>query len=281
MEQNSCKLIAEVGATHIGSLERAINLIKLASSNGADVVKFQKRDPVSSVPKEIADKPHPNPHFAYGKTYLEHRLALELSINDHIILKEECKKNNVDYSCSVWDLQSAEQIVSIDPLFIKIPSACNKHENLINFCLKNFSKQIHISLGMLNLDERSYITEKFNDDRVVFYHTTSEYPCPFDRLYLKEIQKIFNKCGKAGFSNHGYGIAADIAAIALGASFVERHFIDDRTFRHTDAAASLEPGGLRTLKRDIVNVSMALKYKTFECTEEENIQSFKLRNHKY
>ena len=89
---------------------------------------------------------------------------------------------------------------------------------------------------------------------------------------------IIKKCGRAGFSNHGYGIASDIAAIAMGATYIERHFIDDRTFRHTDAAASLEPSGMRNLKRDISNVSLAMRFRPEGCTSEELLQSKKLRN---
>jgi N-acetylneuraminate synthase len=278
MDKQSCTLIAEIGASHAGCLQRALMLTELAAQNGADVVKFQKRDPISSVPSDIANKPHPNPHFAYGDTYLSHRIALELSVEDHVKLKDKCNHLGVKYACSVWDLKSAKEIININPFFIKIPSACNKHETLIDYCLCNFEKQIHISLGMRSLVERNMLLHKYSGKNVVFYHTTTEYPCPFEKLYIKEISKIVELYGTAGFSNHGYGIASDIAALALGASYIERHFIDDRTFRHTDAAASLEPRGLSTLKRDLQHISLGLQYRPHGCTEEEARQALKLRN---
>jgi sialic acid synthase len=278
MEKRSCQLVAELGAVHAGSLPRAIMLIELAAYNGADIVKFQKRNPYKSVPPDIANQPHPNPYFSYGSTYLDHRLALELDIKDHEILKQKCKELGVGYGCSVWDLDSAEEIIRIHPDLLKIPSACNMHFDLIDYCLANFEGVVHISLGMLSQDDRKFLFKKYEKANVLFYHTTTEYPCPFERLYVKEVSNIYNIFGRAGFSNHGYGIAADIAALAMGASFIERHFIDDRTFRHTDAAASLEPHGLKTLKRDIVNVSKSLKFMNVECSDEEKSQSVKLRN---
>lgn len=271
-------LIAEIGACHGGSLDRALMLSNLAIQNGADVVKFQKRNPLISTPPHLANMPHPNPHFAYGNTYLEHRMKLELSIEDHLKIKKFIEKNNGKYSCSVWDIDSAKEILSIDPEFIKIPSACNMNDNLLEYCFSKAKCPIHISLGMTSLNERNSIIEKYQNNNCVFYHTTSEYPCSFENLFLLEIKNLYNMDVCVGFSNHGYGIAADIAAIALGASFIERHFIDDRAFRHTDAAASLEPSGLRTLKRDIVNVCKAMSFRKYCCTEEEALQSNKLRN---
>ncbi len=278
MEKRPCQLVAELGAVHAGSLPRAIMLIELAAYNGADIVKFQKRNPYKSVPAEMANQPHPNPYFSYGSTYLDHRLALELEIADHEILQQKCKELGVGYGCSVWDLDSAKDIVEIRPDLLKIPSACNMHFDLIDYCLDNFEGVVHMSLGMLSQNDRNFLFNRYKKANILFYHTTTEYPCSFDKLYVKEVGKIYDMFGRAGFSNHGYGIAADIAALAMGASFIERHFIDDRTFGHTDAAASLEPHGLKTLKRDIVNVSKSLKFMNLECTDEEKNQSAKLRN---
>lgn len=278
MVTKTCQLVAEIGAVHAGSLKRAIDLVRLARENGADVVKFQKRNPVDCVPTDLADQPHPNPYFSYGKTYLDHRMALELDIESHGKIKNECDSIGIPYACSVWDLKSAKDILHIDPFFIKIPSACNMNYQLIDYCINNFNGHVHISLGMLSGEERHNVINRYKSEKVIFYHTTTEYPCPFERLYLREISNIMKECGVAGFSNHGYGIAADIAALTLGVSFIERHFIDDRTFRHTDAAASLEPQGLKILKRDILNVEQALAFRSNFATEEENKQAKKLRN---
>lgn len=278
------KVIAEIGCVHLGNMDRAKNLIKLACLAGANYAKFQKRNPVESVPKYLWSEPHPNQIFAYGSTYLEHRMNLELTLDQHLELKDYCETIGIGYSTSVWDLTSAKQIAGLQPDFIKIGSPTNNRFDIIDFLFDNFNGQIHISLGMINRSEKDHLIDyllKRNDlSRLVLYHCTSEYPCPFEHLYLLEIGKLRDRVPNevsVGFSNHGYGIAADIAAYILGAEWIERHFVDDRTLRHTDAAASLEPQGLGRLCRDLKAVHKSLTEKT-DLTEEELKQRKKLRS---
>ena len=153
MEKKNCSLVAEIGATHIGSQDRAKKLIDLAIDSGADFVKFQKRDPHASTPEWLKKKTHPNLNFSYGDTYLDHRLNLEFDIDTHRRLKDYIEDNGSSYSTSVFDLNSAMDISKIDPEYIKIPSAMNHDVNLISFCLDNF-KQVQISTGMCSLNER-------------------------------------------------------------------------------------------------------------------------------
>jgi sialic acid synthase len=279
MNIQQATIIAEIGCVHAGDINRAKRLISLAKICGANFVKFQKRNPYESVPKNLWNKPHPNEKFSYGKTYLEHRLKLEFDLDQHKKLKDYCESILIGYSTSVWDITSAKTIISLNPEFIKIPSACNTDFNLIYFLLNSYKGKIHISLGMTTKQEREEI-DKFlipHKERVVAYQCTSKYPCPFEDLHLLEIEKLKKDYLEVGFSNHGYGIASDIAAYMLGATFIERHFVDDRTFRHTDAAASLEPDGLRRLCRDISNVNKALTNRPEELDKEELEQKNKLK----
>jgi len=273
-------IIAEIGCTHIGNMDRAKHLIDLAKQSGAHVAKFQKRNPTECVPKHLWDKPHPNEMFAYGKTYLEHRINIELDLEQHQKLQRYCEKIGIKYSSSVWDITSAKEIISLHPEFIKVPSACNMNTKLLDFLKKNYNGEIHISLGMLSPLETFKVYNCFEDikDRVVIYHCTSIYPCPFEKLYLKEIPQILTSWDRVGFSNHGYGIAADIAAYILGASHIERHFIDDRSFKHTDSSASLEPIGLSKLCRDLKAVHTALQNKPNQLSIEEEKEKNKLKN---
>lgn len=279
MDEANIILIAELGCVHVGDVDRAIYLAKLACENGADVVKLQKRNPSESLTEKMKNSLHPNAHYSYGSTYLEHREKIELDIASHIKVKIACEQLGKRYSCSVWDKSSALEIIEIDPYFIKIPSACNLNFNLIDLVLEKYDKEVHVSLGMVNLDERDIIISKYeNDIRVIFYHCTSEYPCPFEYLFLNEIKYLKDRLKrKIGFSNHGYGIASDISAITIGANYIERHFIDDRTFRHTDAAASIEPWGLKMLKRDITHISIALRNRPHSMTHLETEQAKKMR----
>lgn len=267
-------------------MERAKNLIKLASLAGADFVKFQKRCPEESTPRELWDKPHPNQYFAHGTNYLEHRKALELTIEQHAELQQYCSQNNIKYAASVWDMTSAKQMVDISPEYIKVPSSCNLNFKLLSFLLDNFNNGIHISTGMTTKSEihqiKDFITQCKNRHNVVIYHCTSEYPCSFDHIFLnelKELQKIFSGIipdENFGFSDHGLGYAIDLIAYLMGGKWIERHFVDDRTVKHTDAAASLEPDGLRRLCRDLKIPNKVLQYKE-SLTDEELRQRQKLR----
>lgn len=272
-------VIAEIGCTHIGSLERAKELAKLAKICGANILKTQKRNPKESVKKELWDSPHPNELFAYGKTYLEHRENIELPITDHYELKKYCEEIGIDYSTSVWDMTSAKEVVTLNPKTIKIPSALNKNDELLNFLLQNYHGQIQISNGMLNYNERIALECKLlpHKDRIVIFHCTSGYPVPFDQLHLYDIQNLARTFPNVGFSNHGYGIAMEPVAYSLGAKYFERHFIDDRMFRHTDASCSLEPQGLSKMIRDIKAVEKALTTKPIELEEIEVTQRNKLQ----
>jgi len=253
-------LIAEIGCSHAGDMQRAKKLIKLAKNSGADVAKFQKRNPIECVPEEWHNKPHPNKKFAYGTTYLEHRMNLELSLDQHYELKKYCEKIGIIYSTSVWDITSANEIITLNPQFIKIPSACNQNYNLINNLHCNYQGYVHISTGMLSKQELDELINVLypHKNRTVIYHCTSAYPCPFENLYIEEIKNLKIHFNSVGFSNHGYGIAADIAALAYGATYFERHFIDDRTFPHTDASASLESGGMARLSRDLKEIYLEI-----------------------
>jgi sialic acid synthase len=276
-------LIAEIGCSHVGSMDRAKMLIKLAHDSGANVAKFQKRNPKESTPKHLWNKPHPNQRFAYGSTYLEHRVKLELSLAQHAELKKYCEEIGIIYATSVWDITSAQEIATLKPLMVKIPSAQNDKTDLLDCIYENYTGMVHISTGMTTLDERTNLILKAKDrdpnlERTIIYHCTSAYPCPFENLYLHEISWLREVCPNIGFSNHGYGIAADIAALALGARYFERHFIDDRIFPHTDAAASLEPGGMQKLSRDLQHICSALEVKPRELCSLEAEQRDKLRS---
>lgn len=276
-------IVAEIGATHVGSVERAKALINLAKLAGADYVKLQKRNPIESVPKILQNRPHPNAMFSYGDTYLEHRIALELSLDQHKDIKQYCETIGIGYSTSVWDITSAREIARLEPDFIKVPSACNLNFDLHQVLLDEFDGEIHISSGMINREEKrklyEFIIDRGAGARIVLYHCTSEYPCPFDHLYLLEIKRLINEAPVqcVGFSNHGYGIAADLVGYMLGAKWIERHFIDDRLFRHTDAACSLEPVGLSKLTRDLKNIQKSLLYKD-NISDQELLERAKLSN---
>jgi sialic acid synthase len=279
------KLIAEIGNTHLGDMDRAKKLCKLASASDAYCVKTQKRDPDSSTPENIKNLPHPNPHFAYGPTYLDHRKNLELTIDQHKELFDYCQMLGIKYTSSVWDLISAKEIATLNPEFIKIPSATNNDFETLNWLFENYGGEVHISTGMTTDKEKQELIDVIvNSGRgkdVILYHTTSGYPVPFEESCMLEIEKLRRNYGSIvksiGFSNHCLGIALDIVAVCLEVSHIERHFIDDRTVRHTDAAASLEPGAFMKLVRDVRVAESSMSYKPQEIMPCEMANREKLR----
>jgi sialic acid synthase len=279
-------IIAEIGCNHKGDFEIAKQLVESAKKYcGVDIVKFQKRKPKELLTKEEYNAPHPNPDNSYGKTYGEHREFLEFTKLQHKKIKKVCEGIKVEYSTSVWDMTSAKEIVSLKPKFIKIPSACNLRFDLLDYLCKNYKGDIHISFGMTTKEEEEKIIKFFVDKKrakhLIIYHCTSGYPVPFEELYLLEIKRLRESYGdivkNIGFSGHHLGIAADIAAYALGANYFERHFTLDRTWKGTDHSASLEPGGMQRLVRDLNAVYKALSYKQKDISDIEVPQRKKLK----
>lgn len=283
-------VIAEIGCDHKGDLNIAKEMIETAAIYGkVDAVKFQKRCNRELLTPEQYNAPHPDPMNSYGNTYGEHREFLEFTLEQHRELKEYCEQLNIIYSTSVWDLTSAKEIIELDPQFIKIPSACNNHYKMLGWLCENYKGEIHVSLGMTTRKEENnlinFFEEKGRNKDLVLYICTSGYPVSFDDVCLLEINRVRetyqDKVKRIGFSGHHLGIAIDIAAYTLGASIVERHYTLNRTWKGTDHAASLEPEGMRKLKRNLMATYRALHYKNKEILDIENEQRKKLKYKDY
>ena len=238
--------------------------------------------------QEQYNAPHPNPINSYGNTYGEHREFLEFNLNQHKELKEYAERLGLVYSTSVWDTTSAKEIASITPDLIKVPSACNNHFGMLKVLRDEYQGEVHISFGMTTQDEEEEIVAFFEEtnqaSRLVLYSCTSGYPVPFEDICLLEIirikEKFKNRVKAIGFSGHHLGIAVDIAAYALGATWVERHFTLDRTWKGTDHSASLEPTGLRKLARDLKATHKAFNVKQSDILAIEQVQRDKLKYRK-
>ncbi|NNC45247.1 MAG: N-acetylneuraminate synthase [Winogradskyella sp.] len=282
-------VIAEIGCNHKGDMAIAKELIKVAKIFcNVDAVKFQKRNNKELLTPEQYNMPHPNPVNSYGETYGLHREFLEFDLDQHRELKSFCEDIDVVYSTSVWDLTSAKEIASLNPSFIKIPSACNNNDELLEWLCKHYNGEIHVSTGMTTKEEIEDVVKLFSahnrNKDLVLYNCTSGYPVPFEDVCLLDISYLIDKYGDTvkhiGFSGHHLGIAVDMAAYTLGANIIERHYTLDRTWKGTDHAASLEPMGLRKLSRDLSAVYKALQYKHQDILSIEEEQRAKLKNQK-
>tara|TARA_B100000683_G_scaffold121419_1_gene119329 strand:+ start:328 stop:1203 length:876 start_codon:yes stop_codon:yes gene_type:complete len=280
------RVISEIGCNHMGDMALAKELILLSKQAGATVAKFQKRCPRELLSVEQYAAPHPNPANSYGETYGQHREFLELSAEQHRELKDYADEVGIEYSSSVWDVTSAREIVKLRPSLIKVGSPSNLHFEMQKILRDEYGGDVHISTGMTTKAEVEKIVSFWEETgaakgRVVLYACTSGYPVPFEDVCLLELPRLKEAFGSRvkaiGFSGHHKGIAVDAAAVALGASWVERHFTKDRTFKGTDHAASLEPDGLKKLCRDVVAVEATLSLKSADILPIERVQRDKLK----
>lgn len=283
-------IIAEAGCNHMGQMEIAHEMINTAAIFcHADAIKFQKRSPKELLTPEQFNAPHPHPENSFGKTYGEHREFLEFSVTQHAQLKRWCEEAGIIYSSSVWDLTSAKEIASLKPIFIKIPSACNTHYEMLQWICDNYEGEVQLSFGMTTHIEEEAIVELFEKNGrakdLVLFSCTSGYPVSFKDVCLLEISRLKNtfenRVKAIGFSGHHLGIAVDDAAYTLGASHIERHFTLDRTWKGTDHAASLEPDGIRRLVRNLNALHEALDFKPEEILPVEKVQREKLKYRKH
>lgn len=280
------KTILEIGCNHKGDINIAKKMIDIATNQcGADVVKFQKRCNKELLSPEQYNAPHPVPENSYGKTYGEHREFLEFNLDQNKELMDYCNSKGIEYSTSVWDTTSAKQISSINPRMIKIPSASNLHFEMLEYLCDNFDGDIHLSLGMTTHEEEdkiiNFFENKGRNKDLVIYSCTSGYPVPPEDICLLEITRIKNKFAdrvKAiGFSGHHIGNYPDVAALALGATYFERHFTLDKNWKGTDHSASLEPSEAEELIKALKLVKKSLTYKSTELLEIEKPQRNKLK----
>ena len=280
-------IIAEACCNHKGDINIAKEMIIQAKNSGADYIKFQKRDIDSWVKRrpDIYKKPHPDKKNAFGDSYENHRRYLEFDIDTHRQLKKYCDAIGINYACSVFDIESAKQIISLNPKIIKIASACNMNFELLQYICDNFNGEIHLSVGMTYKKDiekivQFFIKNKRNSDLVV-YACTSSYPLKPQDVCLLEINYLIEKYSKIiksiGYSGHHQGIIIDVAAFTLGAEYIERHFTLNKQYKGTDQSASIEPTELAKLKSNLEDISFALKNKDKEILDVELSNKEKLK----
>ena len=283
------KIIAEIGCNHMGQFEIAKELIDLAQQSGEKYVKFQKRNNKELLTEEQYNAPHPVPENSYGDTYGAHREFLEFNVAQNKELKEYCDSVGMIYSTSVWDVTSAKEMITFNPQFLKVPSACNNNFEMLKVLRDEFKGQVQLSIGMTSKDEVEEIVNFFEEtnqakSRLLIYSCTSGYPVPASDVALLEInwlyEKYENRVNEIGFSGHHLGTNLDIAAYTLGAKWIERHFTKDKNWKGTDHGASLEPYELKILVDGLNETFEALNYKKDEILSIEKVQRDKLKNRK-
>ena len=253
-----CFIIAEIGLNHNGDLELAKTMIDTAKNAGADAVKFQKRTTEDLLIKSALDAPYEKP-YAFGDTYRDHRDALEFSNSEFVKLQEYANKKDIIFFASPWDENSADFLDEINVPVFKMASADLTNLPLLEHVAKK-GKPVIISTGMSTMDEIIEAVNtiaKYNPELIIL-SCVSTYPSKPKEINLRNIEMLKRTFDEPiGYSGHENGIAISLAAVALGACVVERHFTMDKTLKGPDHAASLEPQDLEKLVRDIRIIEQA------------------------
>jgi N-acetylneuraminate synthase len=249
-------VIAEIGINHNGDVGTAKKLIDVAVAAGCDAVKFQKRTPAICVPPEQASILRETPWGTM--TYLEYKERIEFGTDEFSEIDAHCRAKNIMWFASPWDVPSVEFLQNFDTPVFKIASACLTDDELLG-AIRATGNPVIMSTGMSTLAEIDHAISLLDRANLILGQATSTYPCKPDELNLRAIQSLRERYGvPVGYSGHETGLQTTIAAVALGAVFVERHITLDRAMWGTDHAASVEPGGLERLVRDIRLVEQSL-----------------------
>jgi N-acetylneuraminate synthase/sialic acid synthase len=252
-EKDKPYVIAEVGHNHQGNLELCKKIFLKAKQCGASAVKLQKRSNKNLFSKSMYNQLYNSPN-SYAKTYGAHREKLEFNLKQYKELKKYCKKINIDFFSTAFDLKSADFLISLKLFPIKIASGdCTNHQ-LLDYLGRKKIPMI-ISTGGTKQSEvvESYNLLKKYYNNFSILQCTSGYPPAFKDLNLnviKTYKRIFNDI-LIGYSGHENGISMPISAYTLGAQIIEKHFTIDRTLKGTDQSLSLGPSGMSRLVRDL------------------------------
>ena len=250
-------VIAEIGINHNGSVDLAKKLIDGAVKAGCDAVKFQKRTPEICVPRDQWEIERQTP---WGRiTYIEYRRKVEFGFEEYFEIDSYCKEKSIDWFASPWDEVAVDFLEKFNLPIYKLASASLTDLSLLKK-IRNTGRPVILSTGMSNMEEIETAVELMGTENILLAQSTSTYPCSLDELNLKVIQtfkEIYPEI-PIGYSGHETGLAPTLAAVALGATFVERHITLDRAMWGTDQAASVELVGLNRLVKDIRDIEKAL-----------------------
>lgn len=273
-------IIAEAGVNHNGSLQIAKQLVDKAVETGVDIIKFQTFKSDKLVSKAARQAEYQQRNIGNGD---EGQLAmlkkLELSVEEHYDLMEYCKARDIRFLSTAFDMESIDFLHTLNMGLWKIPSG-----EITNYPylkkIASFHEPIILSTGMCELSDiaaalKVLWDEGVRKEQISILHCNTEYPTPYKDVNLRAMLEIGEKFGvKIGYSDHTQGIEVPIAAVALGATVIEKHFTLDKTMEGPDHKASLEPEELKAMVSAIRHIEQALGtgHKTISESERKNIE---------
>lgn len=258
-------VIAEAGVNHNGSLERAMQMIEAAADAGADYIKFQtfKAEKLVNKFAAQADYQRKNIGSQESDSQLSMLRALELAQEDFVVLKDYCSQKGIGFLSSPFDMESLEFLLELGQDFIKIPSGEITNLPMLRRIAESGSSVV-MSTGMSELHEiREALDVLYKGglipSQVALLHCNTEYPTPMRDVNLLAMLTLAAEFGvEVGYSDHTQGIEVPVAAVALGAGIIEKHFTLDKSLPGPDHVASLDPQELKWMISSIRNVSEAL-----------------------
>ncbi|CAM5501145.1 hypothetical protein GCM10010343_40770 [Streptomyces avidinii] len=250
-------VVGEIGINHNGDLGSAFALIDAAAEAGCDAVKFQKRTPEICTPRDQWDIERDTP---WGRmTYIDYRHKVEFGEDEYRAIDDHCAKRGIDWFASPWDTEAVAFLEKFDVPAHKVASASLTDDELLR-ALRATGRTVVLSTGMSTPQQIRHAVEVLGSANILLCHATSTYPAKAEELNLRVINTLREEYPNVpiGYSGHETGLQTTLAAVALGATFVERHITLDRAMWGSDQAASVEPGGLTRLVRDIRTIETAL-----------------------
>lgn len=254
-------IIAEAGVNHNGNIDLAKEMIRVAKDAGVDYVKFQTFRPQNLVSKFAEKAEYQKKSTGSGESQLEMLEKLTLSDEDYFSLKSYCDEQQIGFISTPFDLDSIAFLEQLNMDFWKIPSG--EITNLLYLeAIGRTGKKVVLSTGMSEISEVQEaisVLEQNGTKEIILLHCNTQYPTPFQDVELLAMTDLKKKTGKrVGYSDHSLGIEVPIAAAALGAEVIEKHFTLDRSMEGPDHLASLEPEDLKNMVKAIRNIEQAL-----------------------
>lgn len=251
-------IIAEAGVNHNGSMELGKKLVDAAVEAGCDCIKFQTFKSENLVSKNAQKAEYQKKTTDSSESQLDMLKKIELSQDDFVELQKYCKSKGILFLSTPFDLESADFLDSLNMPIFKIPSGEITNLPYLRK-IASFGKDIILSTGMATSDEVAQALEILKGVKVSILHCTTEYPCPYEDVNLKAMQTLKDRFNlEVGYSDHTEGIEVAIAAVAMGATIIEKHFTLDKNMHGPDHKASLEPQELKEMVKCIRNIEKAL-----------------------
>ena len=273
-------IVAEIGINHNGSMSICKELIDVAVDSGCDAVKFQKRDVNEVYTQEFLDSHRESP---WGVTQREQKMGLEFDADEYQEIESYCKKKNIEWFASAWDVNSQKFLRQFNSKYNKVASAMIVHTELLKE-IASEGKHTFISTGMTTYDDIDKAVDVFKKANCSFelMHTVSTYPMKYEDANLNMINTLRDRyqCD-IGYSGHEVGLAVSYAAAALNITSLERHITLDRAMYGSDQSASVEQGGFQNLVGAVRKIEKAMGDGVKRTYEAEAPIAENLRQHLY